>query len=182
MNAVVVGERIHLRPMEQADAEAIARWSMRETQTSFDTGRGLRSPIGYWVWNRKAAESEPPNWTRFAICLNSTGEPIGSNGLAFLDWINRTAESETEIVRPTYRGSGYGTEAKHLLLEYAFEVLGLHMVQSFAWAFNLPSCAALRKQGYRDAGRLAWTGIKNGEFVDDLVFDLLASEWRAARV
>jgi len=107
---------------------------------------------------------------------------IGSNGLAGIDWLNRMAETETEIVRGEYRGGGYGTEAKHLLLEYGFAHLGLHMVWSQAWAFNTRSCEALRKQGYRDAGRLAWTGFKSGEMADDLVFDLLASEWRAARV
>jgi RimJ/RimL family protein N-acetyltransferase len=181
-NALMVGDRIYLRAIEQADAEEIARWSMRETDIQFDTGRQFRSPISYWHWNRKTAEVEPPTWTRFAICLLSDHTVIGANGLAFIDWIHRTAETETEIVRPEYRGGGYGTEAKHLLLEFAFDLLGLHMVRSMAWAFNTRSCEALRKQGYRDAGRLAWTGIKSGDFADDLVFDLLASEWRAARI
>jgi RimJ/RimL family protein N-acetyltransferase len=107
---------------------------------------------------------------------------IGSNGLAHIDWLNNTAETETGITRGTYRGGGYGTEAKHLLLEYGFNLLGLHMVRSVAWAYNTRSCEALRKQGYRDAGRLAWTGIKSGEMADHLIFDLLASEWRDARV
>jgi ribosomal-protein-alanine N-acetyltransferase len=180
-NAVIVGKRIYLRPMEIEDADEIALWSMRETTTAYDNGRMPRSPISYWHWNRKNYENTPPAWTRFAICLTSDGTVIGSNGLAYLDLVNSTAETETEIVRPDYRGAGYGTEAKHLLLEYAFELLGLHMVTSFAWEYNTPSCAALRKQGYRDAGRLSWTGFKNGEMADDLVFDMLASEWRAAR-
>lgn len=181
-NATIVGERIFLRPIEQADSDEIARWSMREVDTAFDIGRGARSPISYWHWNRKNAESDPPGWIRFAICLLSDQSVIGANGLAFIDWVHRTAETETEIVRPDYRGSGYGTEAKHLLLEFAFERIGLHMVRSMAWAFNTRSCDALRKQGYRDAGRLAWTGIKSGEFADDLVFDLTAEEWRTARI
>jgi RimJ/RimL family protein N-acetyltransferase len=181
-NAISVGNRVYLRPIEQADAEEIARWSMRETETSFDTGRSHRSPIAYWDWHRKQAAEHMPAWVRFTICLLRDGTVIGSNGLAFIDWLNRTAETETEIVRGDFRGGGYGTEAKHLLLEYAFANLGLHMVRSVAWAFNIRSCEALRKQGYRDAGRMAWTGFKSGEMADRLVFDLLASEWRAARV
>jgi RimJ/RimL family protein N-acetyltransferase len=181
-NAFSVGNRVYLRPIEQADAEEMARWSMRETDTSFDTGREYRSPIAFWRWNRQHAESNPPMWVRFAICLISDGTVIGANGLTEIDWMNRTAETETEITRGDFRGGGYGTEAKHLLLEYAFSRLGLHMVRSFAWAFNSRSCEALRKQGYRDAGRLSWTGMKSGEMADDLVFDLLASEWRDARV
>jgi RimJ/RimL family protein N-acetyltransferase len=181
-NAISVGDRVYLRAIEQEDAEELARWSMRETDSSFDTGRTYRSPISYWDWNRKHAKRTPPTWIRFAICLLTDGTVIGSNGLADIDWLNRTAETETEIVRGDFRGGGFGTEAKHLLLEYAFCQLGLHMVRSMAWAFNTRSCEALRKQGYRDAGRMAWTGFKSGEMADDLVFDLLASEWRAARV
>lgn len=182
LNAMLVGDRVYLRPMEQTDAEEIARWSMRETDTAHDTGRTYRSPITYWHWSRKHADSVPPARTRFAIVTLDGDIVIGSNGLAFIDWINGTAETETEIVRPAYRSTGYGTEAKHLLLEYGFETLGLHMVRSMAWAFNTRSCGALRKQGYRDAGRLAWTGLKSGEMADHLIFDLLASEWHAARV
>jgi RimJ/RimL family protein N-acetyltransferase len=180
-NAFLVGKRIYLKPIEQDDAEEISRWAMRETQTAFDVGRGLRSPISYWHWTRKNYQPDPPTWVRFAICSLDDGRVIGSNGLAFIDWLHKTAETETEIVQPEFRGAGYGTEAKHLLLEYAFETLDLHMVRSQAWAFNTPSCTALRKQGYRDAGRINWTGIKDGAFADDLLFDLLASEWRSAR-
>jgi hypothetical protein len=55
------------------------------------------------------------------------------------------------------------------------------MVKSYVWVPNGRSAAALRKQGYREAGAVAWSGQKNGEMVGDLVFDLLASEWQAAR-
>jgi RimJ/RimL family protein N-acetyltransferase len=181
-NAIMVGNRVYLRAIERSDAEEMARWSMRETDTSFDSGRVYRSPITYWHWHRENAQRNPPNWIRFAICLIEDGRVIGSNGLAHIDWLNNTAETETDITRGTYRGGGYGTEAKHLLLEYGFNLLGLHMVRSVAWAYNTRSCEALRKQGYRDAGRLAWTGIKSGEMADHLIFDLLASEWRDARV
>lgn len=180
-NAFAVGQRVYLRPIEQADAEEMARWSARESESFHDQGRHIRSPISHWVMNRKLAEANPPQWVRYAIVDREREIVIGGNGLAEIDWINRTAETETEIVRPEYRGAGYGTEAKHLLLEYAFERLGLHAVYAYAWEFNTRSCDALVKQGYRVAGRLAWTGVKNGQFVDDMVFDLLASEWRASR-
>ena len=180
-NARLIGNRVYLRTIEQADAELIARWSLQETDTAFNVGRPARSPIANWRWIRKLYESTPPSWIRFAICLRSDDSVIGANGLAFIDWVTKTAETETEIVVPDYRARGYGTEAKHLLLEYGFNVIGLHMVRSMTWAFNAPSCLALRKQGYRDAGRINWTGIKDSEFADQLVFDLLASEWRSAR-
>ena len=180
-NAFAVGERLYLRPIEQEDAEEIARWSAKEVESFHDTGRQIRSPISNWKWNRKHAEDELPSWIRFAIVAKEGDVVIGANGILDIDWIARTAETETEIFRPEYRGAGFGTEAKHLLLDYAFERLGLHMVRSYVWEFNTRSRDALIKQGYRVAGRVAWTGVKNAQFVDDLVFDLLASEWRESR-
>jgi RimJ/RimL family protein N-acetyltransferase len=179
--ALAIGERVYLRAIEEDDAKLFADRSRYETETFFDNGRPLRSPISVAAFHKKLAEETPPDWIRFAICLRENDEVIGSNGLSDIDWIHRTAETETEIFRPEYRGGGYGTEAKHLMLSYGFERLGLHMVRSYVWQPNGRSAAALRKQGYRDAGTLAWTGQKYGEFVGDVVFDLLASEWQAAR-
>lgn len=180
-NAWVVGERLYLRPIEQADAEEMARWSAREPEAFHDNGRHIRTPISHWHWHRKKAEDSPPSWVRFAIVAKEGDVLIGANGLAGIDWIARTAETESEIVRPDYRGAGYGTEAKHLLLEYGFERIGLHAVYSYVWEYNTRSWGALLKQGYRRAGSLAWTGVKDAQYVGDYVFDLLAEEWRAAR-
>jgi len=124
---------------------------------------------------------EPASEFELAVVLRESGELIGENGLYSIDWLARTAESGTWIFRPEYRGSGYGTEAKHLLLEYAFERLGLNMIWSWVKMSNTRSQAALRKQGYRDAGRLHWVNLGAGEFDDAAMFDVLASEWRVAR-
>ena len=180
-NAMMIGERIYLRPYEVEDAEKIAVRSRQEPETFFDNGRELRSGIGFAQWIRKLAEDDPPEWIRFAIVLRENDEIIGGNGLAGIDWVHKTAETETFIDLPEYRGGGLGSEAKHLLLEYAFERLGLHQVRSFVWDFNTRSAAALRKQGYRDAGGFHWTGIKGSRFAGDYLFDYLASEWRAYR-
>ena len=180
-NAVMVGDRLVLRPLEKEDAERMARWSREETETSFQNGRGLRSPLVLAHWIAKLGEQEPPSEIEFAIAFRDGGELIGDNGLYGIDWVHRTAETGTYIYRPEHRSGGLGTEAKHLLLEYAFERLGLQMVRSLVWSFNTRSAAALRKQGYRDAGRMHWVGVRDGEFVGDDVFDLLAEEWRAHR-
>jgi RimJ/RimL family protein N-acetyltransferase len=93
------------------------------------------------------------------------------------DWINRTAETASWMLKE-YRGQGYGSEAKHLLLEYAFDRLGLRMLESWVRFENTRSAAALRKQGYREAGAFAWTSYRDARFTSFIVFDLLASEWR----
>lgn len=181
-NAVLVGERVYLRPFEIEDADEFARWSLRETEV-FHEQRRPRSPIAVAAAVRDAA-GDAGGYRRevsLAVVLRDGDLFLGEVGLVDLDPIDRTADTRSRLVRPEYRGGGYGTEAKHLLLAYAFDVLGLHAVRSFVWGPNTRSAAALRKQGYRDAGRLHWTSPKDGTFADALAFDLLADEWRAHR-
>ena len=146
-------DRLALRPMEAADAEQIAAWLRNEPAYDFGLGRFPLSAVEIDDWIKKIGEKEPPSEIEFAVVLRESGELIGENGLYSIDWLARTAESGTWIYRPEYRGSGYGTEAKHLLLEYAFDRLGLNMIWSWVKMSNTRSQAALRKQGYRDAGR-----------------------------
>ena len=180
-NAVMVGERLVLRPFLGDEVEGIARASLQETEDSFGEGRLPASALVLADWWGKQGEEAPPDEIQFAIVLRETGEVIGDNGLYAIDWVSRTAETGTFIYRQEHRSGGLGTEAKHLLLEYGFERLGLHVVWSWVVHANARSAAAIRKQGYRDAGRIDWIGVGRGEFQSAFLFDLLAEEWRAAR-
>jgi RimJ/RimL family protein N-acetyltransferase len=80
---------------------------------------------------------------------------------------------------PEFRGSGYGSEAKHLLLEYCFDILGLRVVQSRVSTENARSAAALRKQGYTESGVLPWVELDHGHLSGDVIFHLSAETWRA---
>jgi RimJ/RimL family protein N-acetyltransferase len=179
LNAVLVGPRVYLRPVEEKDGEVMARLQRQETETFHETGRRMSSAIGLSTWHDGLQKKDPPSWVRFAVCLRENDEFIGAVGIDGIDRIHGYAESESELLNPAYRGQGYGSEAKHLLLEYAFNRLGLHSIQSYVLWQNTRSAAALRKQGYKDAGRWNWDYARNGRFGDVAVFDLLADEWRA---
>ncbi len=125
---------------------------------------------------------QKPTWPTdvwFAVCLRETDEFLGVVGLLDIDYQHRFAETGSFFHRPEFRGGGYGSEAKHLLLEWSFEILGLHMVQSWVSFPNTRSAAALRKQGYSEAGRMVWAYSHNGTLDSFVLFDLLATEWRA---
>jgi RimJ/RimL family protein N-acetyltransferase len=178
-NAMRVGPRVYLRPLQKADAEAVSHWSRRETEAFWDNGRFLRTTSSVAKWFESLQKETPQNWIRFAVCLRETDEFIGAVGIDGIDYRNRYAESESEIIRPEYRGGGYGSEAKHLLFDYAFNTLGLHSLQSYVIFPNTRSAAALRKQGYHERGRESWLIPVDGGYQNMIVFDLLAEEWRA---
>jgi RimJ/RimL family protein N-acetyltransferase len=180
-NALIGSERLALRPMQVDDSEPIARMIREEPDASFGHSRFPLSPVALGDWIGEISKSDPAKDFEVAVVLRETGELIGEVGLYDIDWLARTAESGSWLYTPEYRGAGYGTEAKHLLLEYAFDRLALNMIWSWVKVRNPRSQAALRKQGYRDAGRLNWVGYGPDGFEDARMFDLLADEWRAAR-
>jgi ribosomal-protein-alanine N-acetyltransferase len=180
-SAMLVGNRLYLRAFTPEDADLAARQLLGETEHSFPEGRDLLNPYVSAQSVRENARQPLPREHRFAMVLGESDEMIGANALVLSDPFMGVAETETEIWTADNRSKGYGTEAKHLLLEYAFERLGLHMVYSWVSEFNTRSAAALRKQGYRDAGYIAWGDYHGTELFGGLHFDLLASEWRASR-
>jgi len=177
-NALMVGSRVYLRPEEPDDADPGAEDARMETESFFDIGRHLTSSVMFREWIADHEKKDLPDWITFAVCLRETDEVIGWVGLLDVDYQNRFAETGS-FFRTGYRGSGYGSEAKQLLLEYAFERLGLHMLQSWVFFDNTRSAAALRKQGYKEAGRINWLYANKGTLDNMVVFDLLAEEWRA---
>jgi RimJ/RimL family protein N-acetyltransferase len=180
-DALAIGERLYLRPFQREEGAQVAKWSLRETEIVFPEGRWVVNPHAYGHTHMTWAKPETPEKIRFGIALRENDALIGAGGVQAISWIHRTAESEMEIFRPDYRGAGYGTEAKHLMLHYAFDRLGLHAIYSYVSDTNPRSAAALRKQGYRDAGYIAWDAFGPGGLRGSWMFDLLAEEWRAAR-
>jgi RimJ/RimL family protein N-acetyltransferase len=178
-NAILVGKRVYLRPEEKADAKIVAEWARKEQETFFDIGRHLPTQVLHEHWTQKMQDDDHPDWIWFAVCLRENDEVIGAVGLIGVDYVHMYAETGSFFHRTDLRGSGYGSEAKHLLLEYAFDILGLHMVESWVYFPNTRSAAALRKQGYTEAGRVTWLYPHEGNLGNMVVFDLLAGEWRA---
>lgn len=179
LNAIKVGPRVYLRPLQKSDAEEIMQWTRRETEPFWSSGRGLVTQTSIEKWFESLGKKEPQTWVRFAVCLRENNECIGAVGVDGVDYVHRSAESESEFHNVEYRSRGYGTEAKHLLFDYAFNTLGLHTLQSWVMYSNTRSAAALRKQGYHDVGIEPWLVLGADGYESFGTYELLADEWRA---
>jgi RimJ/RimL family protein N-acetyltransferase len=180
-NALIGSERLALRPFNTSDAGKVARNSRNESDASFGHSRFPTSAVAIADWFGEIGKENPSSDLEVAVVLRESGEIIGEVGLYAIDWIARHGETGSWIDKAEHRGRGYGTEAKLLLLEYAFERLGMNMLWSWVKEANPRSQAALRKQGYRDAGVLHWTGFGPHGFENARMFDVLASEWFAGQ-
>jgi RimJ/RimL family protein N-acetyltransferase len=178
-NALMVGNRVYLAPITKEDTTYAAKVWRGETETFFDIGRHLPTSHGIRNWLDGLEKTDLPRDMLIGVYLRENGLYIGDVMLLGIDWIARTAETGSFFHDRNYRGAGYGSEAKQLLLEYAFEILDFHMVESWVLFSNTRSAAALRKQGYTEAGIMAWAYPFDGTFNNGILFDLLREEWRA---
>lgn len=82
------------------------------------------------------------------------------------------------VLHPDHHGHGYATEAAALLLRLGFTELGLHRIVGRLDARNAASAAVLERLGMRQEAHLRENEFVKGEWCDELVFAILAREWR----
>jgi RimJ/RimL family protein N-acetyltransferase len=102
----------------------------------------------------------------FAIVLKESDELIGTMGLHGVDFRNGTAKTGSFIGNKKYWGKGFGTEAKMILLEYAFNTLNLRKICSVVYDYNGRSKRCLEKCGYHEEGILKQHQFRNGSYHD----------------
>ncbi len=181
-NPILVGERVYLRAEEPGDAETMAHaYAIESDDWTDDFGRYLHSPISFKHWIEENANVSVPESITLQSCLIENDQLIGWVGLFDIDYVNGTAETYSHFSPGQWRGQGFGTESKLLLLEYCFDYLHLHILQSYVFGSNERSAAALRRQGYQPAGILRLDGPRRGKYLDTWVFDVKRDEWLQAR-
>jgi RimJ/RimL family protein N-acetyltransferase len=84
-----------------------------------------------------------------AICLKSTGEPIGFAGLSKVNFEAKFTPA-TEIgwrIMTQHWRKGYALEAASALVQHSFEDLGLEEIVAFAVKGNTPSISQMQRLG-----------------------------------
>jgi RimJ/RimL family protein N-acetyltransferase len=105
--------------------------------------------------------------------------PIGTMGLHGIDRVNGVATTGAAIGEEDCQGKGYGTEAKMLLLEYAFNTLNIRKVYSRVFSINPRSRAYSEKCGYVLEATLPNSHFRMGRYVDEHILAVYADQWRA---
>ncbi len=168
------GEKVYLRVREEADVPVL------HTQLYEDVAGHARSDGRWW---RPTPVGESPYVVRaprddaapFTVVAVEGDEVAGEALLWSIDLHNRYAHVGIALL-PSVHGRGYGTETLRLLSHYAFDVLGLHRLQLETLADNAAMIASAEKAGYRLEGTQRESAWVLGEFADEVVMGLLASE------
>jgi len=117
------------------------------------------------------------NTITFAILLLPEYKLIGVTSLARINWISRNAELAIFIGEKKLWGKNLGTEALILLLDYAFNILGLRKVYLRVLEFNKRAMKCYEKVGFKVVGRLRKQRYRGGKYWDEIIMDILAEEF-----
>ena len=173
------GRLVRLTAPQEEDAEILARWSedaayLRDLDT--DYARPL-SPKE--LAERLDSARSDANTVEFHLRTLEGDRLIGLVALHSIEWNNRTALLAIGIGEPGYRGKGYGTDALHLVLRYAFDELNLYRVGLDVIESNRRAIRAYEKVGFQREGALRGAVLHDGQRTDLLLMGILRDEWQA---
>ena len=114
----------------------------------------------------------------FSVVELDGGELAGEALLWAIDLHNRMAHLGLSL-RPGSRGRGLGTDVVAALCRYGFIVRGLHRLQVDTLASNTAMIRAASRAGFVHEGRLRRSAWVSGDFVDEVILGLLATDWGA---
>ncbi len=174
--------RTLLRPLEQSDWEHLLPISLNEPETwqySLISAAGeenLKHYIDIAIQARETGKEMP-----FIVFDKQTQRYAGSTRFYDIQPENKSLQLGYTWYGKDFRGTGLNQHCKFLLLEYAFESLGMERVEFRADNDNKRSIAAMKSIGCTVEGVLRHNGQRpDGSWRDSIVLSILRDEWFAS--
>jgi RimJ/RimL family protein N-acetyltransferase len=177
---VLNGKQVKLRQLRASDAPSLFALLTTEEVSRFispppTTVEGFERFIT-WSLRQRAAGT----YACFAITLAGHDTAIGIFQVRETEAGFGTAEWGFALGSPFW-GTGVFQDGAELVLRFAFETLGVHRLEARAAIKNGRGNGALRKVGAVQEGVLRKSFLRNGEYLDQALYSIVAEEWRAGQ-
>ncbi|CCH28752.1 GNAT family protein [Actinosynnema sp. NPDC047251] len=169
-------KRLVLRGFRPEDAPAFAAYRSDPAVARYQSWEPpfALAAAEEFVREMELLDPAEPGWFQYAV--EAGGELVGDVGVNLHD--NRRQADIGYTIATAHQGNGYATEAVGRVVEHLFVKCGLHKISAECDARNEPSAKLLARLGFRLEGRLVEHTLIKDEWTDDLLFGLLAREWR----
>jgi RimJ/RimL family protein N-acetyltransferase len=178
---VMAGTTFTLRELRADDAATLLAMLTTEEVSRFispppTTVEGFQRFIAWTHRERMAG-----NYACFAIVPQGMTTAIGIFQMRSLEPGFGTAEWGFAM-GSQFWGSGMFAEGARLVLDFAFDVVGARRLEARAAVANGRGNGALRKIGAVQEGLLRRSFLRNGQHHDQVLWGILAEDWRLQRV
>jgi len=174
---VLVGRTVTLREIQLADAASLFAM-LRSGEVSRFISPAPTNIDGFEKFSTWAcAERAAGRYACFAVVPHDMDTAIGLFQVRQLDAEFATAEWGFALGF-TFWGTGMFMDGAQMVVNFAIETLGVARLEARAAVANGRGNGALRKLGAVQEGILRRSFVKNGQFVDQVLWSILAEEWR----
>jgi [ribosomal protein S5]-alanine N-acetyltransferase len=175
---VLTGSRITLRELRISDAPSLFAMLTTEEVSRFispppTTVEGFERFI-MWANRERAAG----NYACFAVVPHGMDTAVGLFQVRQLEPGFGTAEWGFAL-GSAFWGTGIFAEGSEMVLEFVFDTIGVHRLEARAAVQNGRGNGALRKMGAVQEGVLRRSFLRNGQYLDQALWAILAEDWRA---
>ena len=168
--------RVYLRAFEIDDYIKIHEWRQdKDISRNFGGIPLFSSSLNEKKWVEDRIFDK--NNVSCAICLKETHDLIGCIFLNDLDFHNRTGHVPIFIGEKKFWGKGYATDARVLMLKYAFFDRGLNRIWARVLEDNPGALKMLEKTGYKIEGKLRQANFNNGQYLDEYLLAVLRQDF-----
>ena len=177
----LTGRHVTLRPLAREDRDALVKATSdgRLWELFYSLAPG---PETIDLWMDYTFHTQEQGRALTFTVLDAAGEVVGSTRYLRINPANRRVEIGGTFYARRVQRTGLNTEAKLLLLGYAFEMLGCVCVQIRTDWFNKQSQRAIERLGAKQDGVLRGQRIMpDGRVRDTVVYSILDHEWRGVR-
>jgi ribosomal-protein-alanine N-acetyltransferase len=174
------GEQVVLRELRAADAVSLFALLTTEEVARFispppSTVEGFERFIA-WTLRQRAAGT----YACFAVTLRGFDTAVGIFQIRETEPGFGTAEWGF-AVGSAFWGTGVFQDGAELVLDFAFETLGAHRLEARAAVLNGRGNGALQKIGAVQECLLRKSFQRNGQYLDQVLYAILDSDWRESR-
>ncbi len=175
---VLAGTHVVLRELEMSDAPALLAMLTSDEVTRFispppATLEGFERFIAWTHRMRRAG-----TYACFAVTLAGSDTAIGIFQVRELEPGFGTAEWGFAIAS-AFWGTGVFEDGAELVIDFAFERIGVHRLEARAAVQNGRGNCALRKLGAVPEGVLRKSFLRHGQYLDQILWAIVEDDWRA---
>jgi len=174
---MIQGERIRLWCLEKFDVSKNYHWGNDPELIQLTGMNPLpKSMTDMERWYENVHTN--PNLKLFTI-KTFDGEYIGNIELNSIDWRGGGGELGIVIGERDYWHQGYGSEATHMMLGFAFGELRLHRIETRVLSHNQRAQHTFERCGFVKEGLLRQAHFAGNAHQDIVVYSMLSHEYQA---